>query len=375
MRGASAERSRQQVEAIRLVLEQRNWRAGQTSVGFQACDDSTAATGLWDAQTCRSNAEAYSRDRQVVGVIGTYNSGCAAVEIPILSRASLAMISPGNTAVCLTEQSPLCDEYSPRTLYPGGRRNYARVVPNDAFQGAALAEFARQRGSKRPYVLYAANDTTSTGQARNFRSAAKALGLELAGYQTWDPKATNYRPLLRRVVRSRADAVVLAGLQEQNGGRLIRDKVAVAGTNRAVPLIAYDGFAQQATIDHAGQAAAGMYAGLPGSAPRNLSGAGAAFVARLKARLKGAPVEQFAPPAGEAAAVLLDAIADGGTDRAAVVDAVFATRGGAGILHRYDVEPSGDPSVGPVTILRAGSTFTPVRELTPPARLVRAARG
>jgi branched-chain amino acid transport system substrate-binding protein len=181
MLGDSAERSEQQVEAVRLVLEQRDWTAGETSVGFQACDDSIEETGLWDEEACRSNAEAYAEHEQVLGVVGTYNSGCAAIEIPILNEADVAIISPGNTAVCLTEESPTCEDYSPRSLYPAGSRNYARVVPNDAFQGAALAEFTARQGSERPYVLYAADDPTSTGQATNFRGAAEALGLELAG--------------------------------------------------------------------------------------------------------------------------------------------------------------------------------------------------
>jgi hypothetical protein len=148
MQGDSAERSEQQVEAIRLALEQREWRAGELAVGFQACDDSSAETGLWDEQICRTNAEAYAADERLLGVIGTYNSGCAAVEIPILSEAGVAMISPGNTAVCLTEASRTCEDFDPATLYGDRGRNYVRVVPNDAFQGAALAEFARDQGSR-----------------------------------------------------------------------------------------------------------------------------------------------------------------------------------------------------------------------------------
>jgi branched-chain amino acid transport system substrate-binding protein len=164
-------------------------------------------------------------------------------------------------------------------------------------------------------------------------------------------------------------------LTEQNGGQVIRDKVDVVGPNEQVPLIAFDGFAQQATIDDAGSSAESMYAGVPGSAPENLPGGGAGFVADLEDRLDGRPVEQFAPPAGEAAAVLLDAIAEAGQDRPAIIEALFATRGGGGILADYDIEPSGDPSVGPVTILRAGATFEPELEVRPEDRLVAAARG
>ena len=375
LRGDSAERSRQQVEAIRLVLAQRGWKAGSTTVGFISCDDSIAKTGLWDEATCRANAAAYAANPKVLGVIGTYNSGCAALEVPILNRASVAMISPGNTDICLTESSPSCTSGQPQSLYPSGTRNYARVVPNDAFQGAALAQFAAGQGIKQPYILYAADDPTSTGQAQDFRRAAKSIGLKEAGFETWDPKAKSYSKLFGKVKGSGADGVVLAGLIEQNGAGVIRDKVAVLGPNSKLPLIAFDGFSQQTTIDDAGSASAGMFASVPGSAPESLPPKGLALVSSLKKEVNGQPIEQFAPYAGEAAAVMLDSIAKGGANRAGTVRAIFATKGGSGILHKYDIDPSGDPSVGPVTVLRAASSFVPFKVVTPKPSVVRAARG
>ena len=42
--------------------------------------------------------DAYAENDDVLGVVGTYNSGCAAIEIPILNEARrVAMVSPGNT--------------------------------------------------------------------------------------------------------------------------------------------------------------------------------------------------------------------------------------------------------------------------------------
>jgi branched-chain amino acid transport system substrate-binding protein len=373
MRGDSAERSQQQVDAIRLVLERNDWKAGGTTLGFQACDDSIASTGLWDEATCRSNAQAYADDSKVLGVIGTYNSGCAAEEIPILNKADLVMISPGNTAVCLTQPSPLCEAGQPNTLYPSGERTYARVVPNDAFQGAALAEFAEDEGVNRPFVLYARDDPTSLGQAANFRAGAERLGLRLAGYASWDPEAKSYADLFKQVKSSGADGVVLAGLTEENGAAVIQEKTRSLGSNRDVLLFAFDGFAQQATIDEAGDASEGMFASLPGQSPEKLTGEGATLVSDLEEETGGEPVEQFAPPAGEAAAVLLDAIAAAGPDRAGIVKAVFATSGG-GILSDYTLQESGDPSVGPITILRAESTFVPAAEIRPEQPVVAAAR-
>src|SRR5262249_31362164 len=68
MQGDSAERSAQQVDAIKLALDQAGWKAGSLNVGFQACDDSIAKTGLWDPKTCTSNAHAYAADPKLLGV-------------------------------------------------------------------------------------------------------------------------------------------------------------------------------------------------------------------------------------------------------------------------------------------------------------------
>jgi len=71
MQGAAKARSEQMVEAIRVELERRGWRAGSVRVGFKPCDDSLRKTGEWDRGRCEENARAYARDRKVIGLVGT----------------------------------------------------------------------------------------------------------------------------------------------------------------------------------------------------------------------------------------------------------------------------------------------------------------
>ncbi|HZO06303.1 MAG TPA: hypothetical protein VFB52_07940, partial [Solirubrobacterales bacterium] len=281
LQGDSRRRSLQMNEAIQIVLEDAGWKAGGRNVAFQACDDSLADTGLWSKVQCKANAKAYAANPSVLAVIGTYNSGCAENMIPILGQApggGLAMVSPGNTLICLTQSSPTCGNGTPKSLYPA-RRNYARVVPNDAYQGAGLAKFAQGKGIRSAFILYAAGDVTSFGQAKTFNGAAKKLGIKITGFRQWNPKAYEYKRLMNVVGATAPDAVLLAGLTEQNGAQLIKDKVAALGPNDGhVKLLAPDGFAQQATIDDAGSASAGMFVSLPGRVPDSLTGEGAAFV-------------------------------------------------------------------------------------------------
>jgi branched-chain amino acid transport system substrate-binding protein len=375
LQGESRRRSVQMNDAIRLVLEDAGWRAGGRTVAFQACDDSLADTGLWSKAQCRANAKAYAADPSVLGVIGTYNSGCAEVEIPILGQApggGLAMVSPGNTLICLTQSSPSCPASQPGSLYPKAH-NYARVVPNDAYQGAGLASFAKKKGVRSAYVLYAGGDPTSLGQAETFRGAAHKLGIRITGFSPWNVNAANYKGLMRKAKATSPDAVLLAGLTEENGARLIKDKVSILGPNEGgVKLLAPDGFAQQSTIDLAGAAASGMFASVPGRVPQDLTGPGKKLVGELQRKVDGA-VELYAPYAGQAASVLLEAIAKG-AGRGEVIAAVNGAKVKNGIIGSFSILPSGDPSVGPITVSVARKSFVPVAEVKPGQALVAAAR-
>ncbi len=379
LQGDSAERSKQMNDAIVQEMARKGWQAGGTEVAFQACDDSLASTGEWDENLCRSNADAYASDPDVIGVIGTYNSGCAQVMIPILNKApggGLPMVSPGNTLVCLTEPGSICKPNEPGVYYPSGTRNYIRVVPNDAVQMAGLATFANEQGIRSPFVLVAADDPTSKGQADTFEGAARKLGMNIAGTAQWDQKAQSYTNLMDQVKSSGADAVLLAGLLEQNGAQLIKDKVAVLGPNNGgVKLLAPDGFAQNATIDQVGLAAAGMFVSQPGKVPGSLTGEGSAFVKEVKAQVGGEPLEVFAPYAGQAAEVLIAAIQAGDATRAGVIKSLFKTHVTDGIVGTFTITPSGDPSPAPISVSQAAGTFTLAKTISPLPQLVAAARG
>ncbi len=59
--------------------------------------------------------------------------------------------------------------------------------------------------------------------ATGFTTAARRLGLEVAGRATWNPGASSYDALARRVADSGAGAVFVGGLLDTNSARVIRD--------------------------------------------------------------------------------------------------------------------------------------------------------
>jgi branched-chain amino acid transport system substrate-binding protein len=384
MQGSSRTQTVQMVKAIRYVLDQRGWKAGDLNVGYQVCDDSTAQAGKWDSGKCSQNGQAYAGNPSVVGVIGTFNSGCAAIIIPIANQAPngpLAMVSPANTFVCLTEGGPGCEDTEPDQYYPTGTRNYTRVVAHDAYQGAAMAEFAQAQGIKNVFVL---NDKEAygLGVATNFRNAAEALGIGIAGFAAWDPKASSYEALMNQIRGTGADAIFLGGLIDENGAQVIKDKVAVLGPNDGdVKLLAPDGFTQQSTIDESGvDNARGLFMSIAGVPTEELTGDGEEFISAFQEILGDEPVDPYAAYGAQAAVVLLGAIERAGNDRAKVAEEIFNTKVENGILGNFEINENGDPALagGAVvgfTIYRAEEELETEEVVSPEEQLVEAARG
>ncbi|MEN9206191.1 MAG: ABC transporter substrate-binding protein, partial [Thermostichales cyanobacterium DRC_bins_46] len=119
MTGSSLGQTQTIVNAIRQALEDRNYTVcnGTVRVDYQIYDDATAAAGKWDPAQVASNANKIVADRDVVAVIGHFNSGATKISLPILNKANLAMVSPANTYAGLTKPG-LGEQGEPEVYYP-----------------------------------------------------------------------------------------------------------------------------------------------------------------------------------------------------------------------------------------------------------------
>ena len=383
LQGASRTQTEQIVSAIRYQLGTQSWKAGDYNIGFQSCDDATAQAAKWDSGKCSQNANAYAANDKVIGVIGTFNSGCAAIIIPVLNEApngGIPMLSPANTWPCLTVNLPGgCDKSEPDKFYPSGNRNYLRVAPADDYQGAAVAEFAQAQGVKKLFIL---NDKEAygLGVATTTKKAAESLGIEVVGFDAWDGKASSYEALMKKVEGTGADGLFLGGLIDENGAQLIKDKVAVLGPNDGkVKLFAPDGFTTQATIDQSGTAAAGMFMSVAGVPTDQFKGTALKFIDGLLAGpLAGKTVDPYAIYGGQSAQIMLDAIAASDGTREDVIKQLFATTVTDGLLGSFSFNENGDPkdasgAVVGFTIYKATDTLVPETTISPKPATVTAA--
>jgi branched-chain amino acid transport system substrate-binding protein len=368
LQGANRALTTEMADAIEFALQQRDWKAGDANIGYQSCDDSTAQAGSWDSAKCSSNARAYAANEKLLGLIGTFNSGCAKLVIPVMNRASggpVAMVSPSNTYPGLTEGGPGTEAGEPDNYYPTGERNYVRVVWNDQFQGAANAQYAQELGLERIFILND-SETYGLGIATLFAEYAEKLGIQILGNQKWDKDASSYESLASRIKASNADAVFLGGIVCNNGGKLIKDLRAGLGPD--VTLLGPDGWTPiSATIEGAGGSANQMYISQPGIPIDQLTGAGKEFVDAFLAESGKDTVDPYTAYAAQAADVLLDAIDRAGTDeRARVAEELFQTDVQDGILGNFQIDENGDTTLGTVTFFQVKEgepTF--VKTITP----------
>jgi branched-chain amino acid transport system substrate-binding protein len=353
LQGANRALTTQMADAVEFVLEQHDWEAGGKKIGFQSCDDATAQAGSWDSAKCSSNARAYANNDTMLGLIGTFNSGCAKLVIPIMNRAPggpLAMVSPANTYPGLTIGGPGTESGEPDNYYPTGKRNYARVVWNDQFQGAADAQFAKEQGMKKVYVL-SDKETYGNGIATLFSEYAKKLGIEVVPGrpEAWDKDASSYDAVATKIANSGADAVFLGGIVCNNGGKLIKDLRAGLGPN--VVLFGPDGWTpiDSATIKTAGPASEGMWITQPGIPTDQLKGAGKTFVDDFTAQEGQAP-DPYTAYAAQATEVLLKAIDDAEGERDQVASKLFNQDFSDSILGSFEIDENGDTTLGTVSV-------------------------
>lgn len=331
------------VNGIRIAIEEAGGKVGDFEIVYADWDDATAGAGQWTAEAETANASRAVRDPDVMAYIGTYNSGAAKISMPILNKASLLMVSPANTWPGLTKPGK-GDPGEPEIYQPTGKINYFRVVPADDLQSIRGAEWAKELGAKRVYVLDD-NEVYGKGIASLFIEAARDLGIEVLGHESIDSKAQEFKSLMTKIKSENPDLVYFGGTTQSKGGQIAKDMIA-AGLN--CMLMVPDACMEKAFITSAGADNLNdrCYVTFGGLPPDQLKGAGQEFVENYKKKFGNEP-EAYAIYGYEAAKVVLEAIRRANKkDRAAIVAACASIKDfDQGALGTWSFDANGDTSI------------------------------
>jgi branched-chain amino acid transport system substrate-binding protein len=349
LQGASRPQTTAMVEGIKLALDQRGGKAGETTVKYTSLDDSTAQAGTWTPEATQANARKVAQDDAAVAYIGEFNSGASAISIPLLNEVPIAQVSPANTYVGLTSDEPGSEPGEPEKFYPTGERNYLRIVPKDTVQAAAIATLMKEDGCKKPYIL---NDKEvyGAGLARNLESSAKEQGLDVLGNEGIDPKAPNFRSQAAAMKSAGADCFVFSGITANGAVQMYKD---VAAALPDAKLYGPDGVAESGFADPA-------EGGIPASvadrtklsvatlSPDEYPAEGQKFFKDFKSKYGEANPDPYSIYGYEAMSLVLDACEKLGakcSDKQAMIDQLFNTKGRESVLGTYDIDENGDTTL------------------------------
>jgi len=346
LQGTSRGQSEAVINGEKLALEEVGSKVGDFTIKYVSLDDSTAQNpGTADEGKTAQNARQAIRDKSTIFYLGEFNSGGTKVSLPILNKAGIPQISPSNTYIGLTTDEPGSEPGEPEKYYPTGNKTYARVVPRDKIQGAALVTVMKEDGCK-TVTLWNDKSTYGAGLARNIEQSAETADLTIENEEGTDKNSPNYRSIASKI---KSDCFVWAGVTGENGVQVYKD---VASAAPDAKLYGPDGVTEEAFSNpKKGGVPASVGArtkttvatlgaeDLPGSAP---------ILEKYKTKYNTQTVDPYAIYGYETMALALDAIKRAGAkgnDRAEVVKALLATTDRESVLGTYSIDPNGDTTL------------------------------
>lgn len=151
--GFSAPAGRDVADGERLALTEAHGRAGRRRVRLVTMDESDPRTGLWSPAIVAANARRAAHDGTTIAYLGEVDPAASPVSVPILNQAGILALSPTDSFAGLTrpEGSAAAE---PAKFYPRSTRTFARLVPDDVQQAAALVAWMRRSGVRRLAVVH-----------------------------------------------------------------------------------------------------------------------------------------------------------------------------------------------------------------------------
>ena len=285
-----------------------------------------------------------SRDG-VVAVLGGNPSMNSLEAAPVLQRAHVPMIAISSTNPRVTEIGDCI----------------FRVCFIDPFQGAVLAKFARETlHVTRVAVITPVDNAYSVGIAKVFREKFTAAGGVIVADQKHSEGDKDFRAQLTAAKAAGAEAIFHTGNYTE--GALICVQARQLGFTG--PLFGGDAWEAPQLIEIGGAAVEGTYYSTHAS-PESPAPEVRNFVAKFRARWGETP-DSIAALGYDAAKLLVDALARAGTtDRAALRNAIAATRDFPGVTGRITLDAQRNATKSAVILTVKDGKFKFVEAVQP----------
>lgn len=267
-------------------------------------------------------AKKFVADRDVVAVVGHFNSSCTKPASAVYHEAGMVQITPASTNPEISKQ---------------GFETFFRVSATDDVQGPRAAGFAAHTlGVKNAYVI---DDKTTYGKglADAFEAEARNLGIQILGHEGITQGDKDFTPLLTKIKPLQPELIFFGGIYPE-GALLIRQARSLDIQSK---FMGGDGLATPVFIELATAGIAeGAYATMVGGDMHKVPTA-AQFIKDYEAKF--GEVGQWSAYGFDAANIIITAISIAGVkDRAATLKALRATPSFSGVTGEVVFDEKGD---------------------------------
>lgn len=193
-----------------------------------------------EAKVGVSLAQKILNDKNILAVMGHFNSGVALPSSEIYKKDNLLMMSPANTAVKITER---------------GIKSVDRIVARDDLQGPVAAQFTMtDLKAKKVFIIHDGTDY-GKGIADEYQKTIKKLNGNIVGFEGIAVKDTDFSGVLAKVAQENPDALFFAGVCPE-GPMILKQ---MREKNIKAYFIGPDGIDASDTLEIAGKNVIGSY--------------------------------------------------------------------------------------------------------------------
>jgi branched-chain amino acid transport system substrate-binding protein len=327
------------VEAgARLALEDAGRRAGKLKIRMRTLSSTEPGGEVWKPDLVNANADRAVEDPRAIAYLGELGFGGSAVSLPVTNAGRLLQVSPADGLTSLTQIPPGRPRSDPVRLRPSGERNFVRLTPNDLLLTEVLLELIRERGTERLAVIF---DQEVYGRelAAQIVARARRDGPEPLDAEEYRGKVEEIPDIVDRVAAGDPGAVVIAGVAGPGTGRML---AAIDSRMPGVPVYATSGMLERDPKRPIPDAPLSVEAATPLMPARELPPPGHEVIRRAGELAGPEAARPEAAYGYDAMRLILDAIEEGGRDRARVAAAALAMRDRRGVTGPYRLRGTGD---------------------------------
>ncbi|HLG72043.1 MAG TPA: branched-chain amino acid ABC transporter substrate-binding protein [Chloroflexota bacterium] len=323
-------------DGVKLAVDQANAKSGMKyKYQVQILDD--AVNGKHDPAQGAKNIQQFIADKNVMGVVGPFNSNVAQAEIPLTNEAGLVQISPANTNPDLTKTDAAKDL---RKAHPD-QISYFRVCTTDDFQGPAGADYAFKTLNKKAVFIVDDNETYGKGLADEFEKRFTSDGGKVLGHEHLSANQQDFKALLTKAKATNPDLIYYGGVTTTGGG-LLRKQMTDVGMQQ-ITMMGGDGIVEDEFIKEAGSAGQGTWGTVAAPIADKLPEA-QDFIKAYNAKYTqpADKIGAYSASGYDAANIIIQAVENAGASRPAVRAYVAGLKDFKGALGTYGFDQFGD---------------------------------